>query len=466
MSYSPLGPKNIKHFQADTTPTHLYSIEWPFKTLTWAVKVQDGVNVLYHYLTCSVIVGLLLLLIYISMYNCVLSTVHDSFSSYESHLANDYMVSVIFHICLVHWNCRSLYSKLEEVEIMLRDGDMEMFFISETWLTSAVSDSLLDVDGYNMLRLDRDTCLGKNRGGGLLAYTKEDIKAKLLPELCVSRLCAEVMAVQLSLDYTKPIYILCAYRPPHQSVVDFLEVMDSIVDSLYVKANFELNIIGDTNINTLKRNADTKRYHEFMRRHGLSNMIKLPTCYSATALGASLVDHYLTNDEHLYSQSGVCPISLSDHYMIFSARKKFKVKTDKIHLKVRKYKGMDSIAFINDLKNDNWDPCLASLNPSVSWDLFIDIFTRVLDKHAPWRNMTFDNNLPAWVTRELLSEIKQRTHLEKKAHRTNNLCDIIAMKHKRNYITGLKRNLKKPFSRMHLTKPKAIQKSYGRLLDC
>ena len=74
--------------------------------------------------------------------------------------------------------------------------------------------------------------------------------------------------------------------PPEQPVIDFINVMENIVNSPYVEANFELNIIGDTNINALKRNADSKKY-DFIRRHGVTNMIKLPTCYNATAIGAS-----------------------------------------------------------------------------------------------------------------------------------------------------------------------------------
>ena len=120
---------------------------------------------------------------------------------------------------------------------------------------------------------------------------------------------------------------MAVYRPPDQTVREFVETLDSLFNILYRKANFELCIVGDTNINTLMQNQNTKLYREFMYRHGLQNIINLPTSYNPCNVEASLIDHYLTTDEELYSQNGVCPTFLSDHYVIFASRKKFKLKT-------------------------------------------------------------------------------------------------------------------------------------------
>ena len=57
--------------------------------------------------------------------------------------------------------------------------------------------------------------------------------------------------------------------------------------------------------------------------------------------------------------------------------------------------------------------------------------------------MSFDDNIPAWFTRELLAEIKQRNTLSAKASKTKLEIDKIIAKHKHNYITGLRKNHKK-----------------------
>ncbi len=81
--------------------------------------------------------------------------------------------------------------------------------------------------------------------------------------------------------------------------------------------------VGDFNINLLKRDADSKRLRDLMSRHGLHNLITTPTHFKQNLLDASLIDLYMTTDPELYSQHGTCPTIVSDHYIIFGARKKF-----------------------------------------------------------------------------------------------------------------------------------------------
>ena len=102
--------------------------------------------------------------------------------SEESMVVGINKLSDLKGITKAHGNCRSLYPKIDEVKVMLKFSKLEMLFISETWLTDAINDSLVDIPGYNTFRMDRDTSLGKFRGGGLIAYIKADIRAQMLPE--------------------------------------------------------------------------------------------------------------------------------------------------------------------------------------------------------------------------------------------------------------------------------------------
>ena len=78
--------------------------------------------------------------------------------------------------------------------------------------------------------------------------------------------------------------------------------------------------------------------------------------------------------------------------------------------------------------------------------------------------MSFDDNLPPWVSKELLSEIKQRDNLENKAHRTNNYIDKLASKRKRNFVTGLKKNLKRTFFHNALERAKGDSKKLWKII--
>ena len=65
-------------------------------------------------------------------------------------------------------NVRSLLSKVEELETVLRSSFINMAFITETWLSENIHDSAVALDGYSLVRRDRVNKLG----GGVCAYIK------------------------------------------------------------------------------------------------------------------------------------------------------------------------------------------------------------------------------------------------------------------------------------------------------
>ena len=85
-------------------------------------------------------------------------------------------------ITLFHWNCRSMWNKFEEIVYMVTHSDSEYCFFSETWLSPVITDDMISIPGYNLYRIDRDSRSKKARGGGLIAYIKDDLKAVYLPD--------------------------------------------------------------------------------------------------------------------------------------------------------------------------------------------------------------------------------------------------------------------------------------------
>ena len=66
------------------------------------------------------------------------------------------------------------------------------------------------------------------------------------------------------------------YRPPDMRVIDFIDKIEDIINAMYERPNFELCITGDLNIDLLKAtDINTRRYNEFLTRHGLSNISNL-----------------------------------------------------------------------------------------------------------------------------------------------------------------------------------------------
>ena len=63
-------------------------------------------------------------------------------------------------------NIRSLYKKIDEVGQLLSDSKLDFLGLTESWLNSSVSGPELEIDNYDIFRLDRDAGTGKRGGGG------------------------------------------------------------------------------------------------------------------------------------------------------------------------------------------------------------------------------------------------------------------------------------------------------------
>ena len=74
-------------------------------------------------------------------------------------------------IRLAHLNAGSLVKHFHEVKDTLLTGFYDFIGITETWLTNDISDEMITVEGYHILRADRGT-----RGGGVAVYCNNHIK--------------------------------------------------------------------------------------------------------------------------------------------------------------------------------------------------------------------------------------------------------------------------------------------------
>ena len=271
---------------------------------------------------------------------------------------------------------------------------------------------MISIEGYTLFRQDRHNTQ-KKRGGGIVVYVRDHKDVKVHPDKSICNDDIELMVLQMSLVNVHEIYILATYRPPDGNVTRFVKTCDDIIMNLTNKAVYEVNLVGDININCNKRDPNSRRYKDFMKRHCLVNLINGDTYhhYNGTS---SPVDHFLTNNPELYALAGICPFSQSDHDVIFGVRKKHKEERDKVRVTARKYKKLDNNAFRDAVDGHDWSEILSCTDVDRCWDGFVHDFNSILDCHAPWKDMLIDDNLPVWATRELLSCCKRRDALEKR----------------------------------------------------
>ena len=79
-------------------------------------------------------------------------------------------------------------------------------------------------------------------------------------------------------------------------------------------------------------------------------------CHEGNTLDSStLIDYMLMNREDLYVQGGNISLSISDHQLIFTARKKDKSPRDFKYVQCRLYRTFDPKSFQHDIDQANWE---------------------------------------------------------------------------------------------------------------
>ena len=233
----------------------------------------------------------------------------------------------------LHININSLLPKIDEVRSIAEKSNAAVIGITESKLDDSVQNSEIKIDNYSLIRCDRN-----RHGGGVACYVRNDINFN---QKFIFSNSIENIFIDILLPKTKPFTVSIFYRPPDNS--DFIDNITADFSKLNTEEN-DLFILGDINVNLFskekyilnkKEMEDTvcplfKKYKEFIFSFGLEQLIKSPT--RVTCSKSSLIDHILTNASDKVTQSGVIDIGLSDHQLIFCARKVTKFKTGKYKL--------------------------------------------------------------------------------------------------------------------------------------
>ena len=151
---------------------------------------------------------------------------------------NEWDVFNAWGLHFIHININSLLPKIEELRRIACLSNAAVIGISESKLDNSIFDSEIEIDGYNILRFDRN-----RHGGGVACYVRNDLsftKRNYFPH------DIETIFIEIFLPKTKPMTVGIVYRPP--SHTSFLETMNEHFYKLDT-INKETYILGDFNIN-------------------------------------------------------------------------------------------------------------------------------------------------------------------------------------------------------------------------
>ena len=142
----------------------------------------------------------------------------------RSMLNSSYMTSALkvrgFKIASI--NVTSLPLHIEELRLIMADRCLDLLSVNETRIGSTITENLFHIDGYSILRKDRN-----RNGGGVCIYLRSNINYCLRNEIIPNNEF-EMLSVDIKKPNSKAFNVTAAYRHP-SCTVGFFEALEAIV---------------------------------------------------------------------------------------------------------------------------------------------------------------------------------------------------------------------------------------------
>ena len=138
----------------------------------------------------------------------------------------------------------SLLPKIDEISFIAKQSNASIIGISVSKLDSSILNSELDIDEYNLIRLDRS-----RRGGGVACYIRKSLSYNHKTSFYRN---IESIFIDIFLPKSKPILVGVLYRPPEKP--DFIKHLNNSLKESNISNTQECYLIGDFNVNLLSGN--------------------------------------------------------------------------------------------------------------------------------------------------------------------------------------------------------------------
>ena len=353
-------------------------------------------------------------------------------------------------IAIASLNVNSLLLHIDEIRSLSKNLGIHVLAINETKLDKNIHDDLVRIGGFSIIRRDRN-----RNGGGVALYIKDSLMDKCtvrsdLPNSSLETLCVEIKPAR-----SAPFIVLAWYRPPDASS----EIFDQIEKTLEFldREGKELILLGDTNCDILPNYPPVRserapnlpphsnRLLDIYNLFGLQQLIATAT--RETISSSTLIDHVATNNKSNIVISGVHPLGLSDHYLVYCIRKfRGSVKKQHKNISTRSLKNFNKTEFLNDLLSVDWKGIVSNtddINKIV--EQWSHLFSLILEKHAPMRNKRVSEKFSPWLTKEFPTMSATRDRLRKQAVRSKSQVLMQAYRQVRNRVNKLNLDLKREF---------------------
>lgn len=323
---------------------------------------------------------------------------------------------------MIFTNIRSFLPKRELVSGVVLSSECNVLVLTETWLTSDVTDSevLAYLPNFRLFRNDRKG----TRGGGVLIAVNHQIP-------CTTINTSSDLEILWLICHAAPETVLLGvcYRPPHNSP-DFPGQLNDMLCHLNAKhPNAHILLFGDFNYPyvdwanlapTTTSNAETREFIDVCLNFNLSQILTEPT--RVTQETASLLDLILTNRPD--SMSSITYLrEISDHKVIHADFMFSPTLPPSQNKTIRLYNKGNYEAINNHLTNffTDFEAAYQSRSIHENWVLLKNKFNELINTFIPKISFRVSRQKP-WFTKTLKRLENKKKRLFRSAKSKPNPC--------------------------------------------
>ena len=386
---------------------------------------------------------------------------------------------------LAFWNCRKGLidnlnhdtDKVIDIKRFINKHRPHVFGIIESNLHSANSrvqrrtvvtkeqiEEKLDREGYKIELPDTWAHHGQAR---VLVYVSKDLQYSRKPAPVINDL--PNVTLEIGLGKERKTIVNIFYREWTGGVTGNSDQISqagrwarqiNYWSSLYTH-NKDVMILGDANLCASKWNdadydGSKKALADMIQEQLLEHSsYQIVEGFTRSELGNNIVnqstiDHIYTNAPNKCAKPVLEAAGNSDHLAIIVTKFSKELRTSPQTVLKRSYKNFNPVVFLQDLlESEINSKVVESDNIDVAAEIFRDIFSRVLNNHAPVRTFQTRKNYVPFLSDEMKRLLKERDALKEEATKTGDEILMNEYRQRRNFI---KENLVKEKTRYYKDK--------------
>ena len=307
------------------------------------------------------------------------------------------------HLVFGLLNARSVVNKTETIVDFIKEHDLDILSITETWLQSNDSFSACNItpDGFNLISSPR---LNK-RGGGIAVILKNNLSFEKPTVAVFSTFEIQLLRIKCP---TKAFSIVTIYRSPgpvgnfFDEFGDFLATLCSTCDNFVIAGDFNIHMDKDSN-------ESARKMRSLLDNFSIDQHVNSPTHVHGHTIDLVMSRH----DSQLIKSVSVID-GVSDHEGILVNLSVVRQIDNPLLKTFHQFKKLNRVVFQEDIVNSE-----LCVNPSSDADVLASqydaVLSNLISKHAPITTQSVKSRpLALWYTPDIALAKIERRRLERR----------------------------------------------------